>query len=68
MAIGINAIDIKKNSKCLKSLYEEKLTFKDDMLEMSRNIVRKKHEELQRKNSEIVVIHLCMELRLLLMF
>ncbi|KAF8793037.1 hypothetical protein HNY73_004566 [Argiope bruennichi] len=46
MAIGIHAMDKKTFSKCLHQLYDEKQTHKDDILEVSRKIVRKKHQEL----------------------
>lgn len=45
MAIGIHAMDKKTFSKCLRSLYTERQTFKNDILQVARNVVRKKHEE-----------------------
>ncbi|GFV41798.1 uncharacterized protein TNCV_3629491 [Trichonephila clavipes] len=36
MAIGIHAMDKKTFSKCLHKLYEEKCSFKEDILEISR--------------------------------
>ncbi|GFY40417.1 uncharacterized protein TNIN_90521 [Trichonephila inaurata madagascariensis] len=46
MAIGIHAMDKKTFSKCLLKLYEEKCSFKEDILEISRKVVRKHHEDL----------------------
>ncbi|GFW45679.1 uncharacterized protein TNCV_3246161 [Trichonephila clavipes] len=46
MAIGIHAMDKKTFSKCLHKLYEEKCSFKEDILEISRKVVRKHHEDL----------------------
>ncbi|GFT52722.1 uncharacterized protein TNCV_205671 [Trichonephila clavipes] len=46
MAIGIHAMDKKTFSKCLHQLYEEKCSFKEDILEISRKVVRKHHEDL----------------------
>ncbi|GFU86694.1 uncharacterized protein TNCV_2881141 [Trichonephila clavipes] len=46
MAIGIHAMDKKIFSKCLQKLYEEKCSFKEDILEISRKVVRKHHEDL----------------------
>ncbi|GFX85642.1 uncharacterized protein TNCV_2470441 [Trichonephila clavipes] len=46
MAIGIHAMDKKTFSKCLHKLYEEKCNFKEDILEISRKVVRKHHEDL----------------------
>ncbi|GFU75106.1 uncharacterized protein TNCV_2480941 [Trichonephila clavipes] len=46
MAIGIHAMDKKNFSKCLHKLYEEKCSFKEDILEISRKVVRKHHEDL----------------------
>ncbi|GFV43296.1 uncharacterized protein TNCV_9941 [Trichonephila clavipes] len=42
MTIGIHAMDKKTFSKCLHKLYEEKCSFKEDILEISRKVVRKK--------------------------
>ncbi|GFS57933.1 uncharacterized protein TNIN_373921 [Trichonephila inaurata madagascariensis] len=46
MAIGIHAMDKKTFSKCLLKLYEEKCSFKEDILEIFRKVVRKHHEDL----------------------
>ncbi|GFU85514.1 uncharacterized protein TNCV_2256211 [Trichonephila clavipes] len=46
MAIGIHAMDKETFSKCLHKLYEEKCSFKEDILEISRKVVRKHHEDL----------------------
>ncbi|GFW45963.1 uncharacterized protein TNCV_3275811 [Trichonephila clavipes] len=46
MSIGIHAMDKKTFSKCLHKLYEEKCGFKEDILEISRKVVRKHHEDL----------------------
>ncbi|GFW68753.1 uncharacterized protein TNCV_3639681 [Trichonephila clavipes] len=46
MAIGIHAMDKKTSSKCLHKLYEEKCSFKEDILEISRKVVRKHYEDL----------------------
>ncbi|GFW47110.1 uncharacterized protein TNCV_55631 [Trichonephila clavipes] len=46
MAIDIHAMDKKTFSKCLHKLYEEKCSFKEDILEISRKVVRKHHEDL----------------------
>lgn len=45
MAIGVHAMDKKTFSKCMHMLYEEKQNFKEDVLEMARNIVRSSHED-----------------------
>ncbi|GBN79805.1 hypothetical protein AVEN_243360-1 [Araneus ventricosus] len=57
MAIGIHAMDEKTFSKCLHKLYEEKQSYKDDILQVSRKIVRQKHNELASpsdQNNEII--------------
>ncbi|GFV42595.1 uncharacterized protein TNCV_1316001 [Trichonephila clavipes] len=41
-----HAVDKKTFSKCLHNLYEEKCSFKEDILEISRKVVRKHHEDL----------------------
>ncbi|GBN55447.1 hypothetical protein AVEN_65563-1 [Araneus ventricosus] len=59
MAIGIHAVDKKTFSKCLHKLYEEKQSYKDDILRVSRKIIRQKHNKLSSssdENSEIIHI------------
>lgn len=55
MAIGIHCMDKKTFAKCLSALYEEKKCFKNDILELSRNIVRKKHQELYGFTDEQII-------------
>ncbi|CAL1280744.1 unnamed protein product [Larinioides sclopetarius] len=56
MAIGIHAMDKKTFSKCLHKLYEEKQAYKDDILEMSRKIIRQKHNEIESPSDKNDVI------------
>lgn len=53
MVVGIHAMDKKTFSRCLNSLYEERKNFKEDVLDIARNIVRKKHEDLGNNNDII---------------
>nr|XP_042896708.1 uncharacterized protein LOC122269121 [Parasteatoda tepidariorum] len=46
IALGIQTMDKKTFSKCLQTLCEEKKTFREDMLCVARQIVRKTHFEI----------------------
>ena len=56
MAIGIHAMDASTFSKCLSKLYEEKQIHNENMLKISQNIIRKKHEEFGNVTGEIIDI------------
>ena len=56
MAIGIHAMDKATFSKCLNNLYEEKKIFKDNILSISQNIIRKKHDEFNNNVGDIIDI------------
>ncbi|GFX23179.1 uncharacterized protein TNCV_2933431 [Trichonephila clavipes] len=56
MTIGIHAMDKKTFSKCLHKLYEEKCSFKEDNLEISRKVARKHHEDLLGTANDVIDI------------
>lgn len=55
MVVGLHAMDKKTFSYCLHELSEEKEKLKDDVLEFSRNIVYRNHEELRSNENEDVI-------------
>lgn len=57
MALGVHVMDKKTFSKCLLSLHEEKKIFREEILEISRNAVKKRHSELHPNlNDEVIDI------------
>ncbi|GBO27802.1 hypothetical protein AVEN_257504-1 [Araneus ventricosus] len=59
MAIGIHAIDRKHFKNVYTNCMRKKQTYKDDILQMSRKIIRQKHNELASpsdKNGDIIDI------------
>ena len=56
MAVGIHAMDKKTFSKCVHTLFEEKKILKNEILEISRTIIRKRHEEIDEPKAEDEII------------
>ncbi|GFX84806.1 uncharacterized protein TNCV_125741 [Trichonephila clavipes] len=54
--IGIHAMDKKTFSKCLHKLYEEKSSFKEDILEISRKVVQKHNVDLLGTSNGVIDI------------
>lgn len=58
LVLGIQAMDKKTFSKCLNSLSEDGKDIKREMLELSRNIVRQRHEDIDPTLKEQSIINI----------